>query len=270
MGSTFAVGKLGFADAPPLILAGLRFVLAGGSMVIILHVTHRPLPRGRVAWLKIALVGLLLTAGTTGPAFLSLRTISAGESALLLFTNPLLVVILARLFFGVRYRGRQWAGVVVGLGGIAGHVLRGLPGDHPGYNSMAIQTRDCSVVTGACMMTRRDVFDSVGGFDEHLPVAFNDVYYCLSLRERGFLVVYTPLAELVHHESRSRGHTDDLAESRRILERWGDVIVAGDPYLNANLSHWRYWCPLSTAQEDDRWETYLEKAVSTRVRSSST
>lgn len=118
MGSTFAVGKLGFADAPPLILAGLRFVLAGGSMVIILHVTHRPLPRGRVAWLKIALVGLLLTAGTTGPAFLSLRTISAGESALLLFTNPLLVVILARLFFGVRYRGRQWAGVVVGLGGV--------------------------------------------------------------------------------------------------------------------------------------------------------
>ncbi len=164
----------------------------------------------------------------------------------------------------------QHAGVVVGLGGIAGHVLRGLPGDHPGYNSMAIQTRDCSVVTGACMMTRRDVFDSVGGFDEHLPVAFNDVDYCLSLRERGFLVVYTPLAELVHHESRSRGHTDDLAESRRILERWGDVIVAGDPYLNANLSHWRYWCPLSTAQEDDRWKTYLETAVSTRVRSSST
>jgi len=164
----------------------------------------------------------------------------------------------------------QHAGVVVGLGGIAGHVLRGLPGDHPGYNSMAIQTRNCSVVTGACMMTRRDVFDSVGGFDEDLPVAFNDVDYCLALREKGYLVVYTPLAELVHHESRSRGHTDDLAESRRILERWGHVIVAGDPYLNTNLSHWRYWCPLSTAQEDDRWKTYLETAVSTRARSSST
>ena len=164
----------------------------------------------------------------------------------------------------------QHAGVVVGLGGIAGHVLRGLPGDHPGYNSMAIQTRNCSVVTGACMMTRREVFDSVGGFDEDLPVAFNDVDYCLALREKGFLVVYTPLAELVHHESRSRGHTDDLAESRRILERWGHVIVAGDPYLNTNLSHWRYWCPLSTAQEDDRWKTYLETAVSTRARSSST
>ena len=164
----------------------------------------------------------------------------------------------------------QHAGVVVGLGGIAGHVLRGLPGWHPGYNSMAIQTRDCSVVTGACMMTRREVFESVGGFDEELPVAFNDVDYCLSLRERGYLVVYDPLAELVHHESRSRGHTDDLAESKRILERWGHVIVTGDPYLNRNLSHWRYWCPLSTAQEDDRWKTYLETSVSTHVRSSST
>ncbi|HVC26389.1 MAG TPA: glycosyltransferase family 2 protein [Acidimicrobiales bacterium] len=164
----------------------------------------------------------------------------------------------------------QHAGVVVGLGGIAGHVLRGLPGEHPGYNSMAFQTRDCSVVTGACMMTRREVFDSVGGFDEDLPVAFNDVDFCLKLRERELLVVYTPLAELVHHESRSRGHTDDLVESRRILERWAHVIEAGDPYLNRNLSHWRYWCPLSTAQEDDRWKTYLETSVSTRGRSSST
>jgi len=163
----------------------------------------------------------------------------------------------------------QHAGVVVGLGGIAGHVLRGLPGDHPGYNSMAFQTRDCSVVTGACMMTRREVFDSVGGFDEHLPVAFNDVDYCLKLREKEYLVVYTPLAELIHHESRSRGHTDDLMESRRILERWADVIITGDPYLNPHLSHWRYWCPLSTAQEDDRWKTYLETSVSTRGRLSS-
>lgn len=164
----------------------------------------------------------------------------------------------------------QHAGVVVGLGGIAGHVLRGLPGEHPGYNSMAFQTRNCSVVTGACMMTRREVFDSVGGFDERLPVAFNDVDYCLKLREKEFLVVYTPLAELIHHESRSRGHTDDLAESRRILERWAQVIIAGDPYLNTHLSHWRYWCPLSTAQEDDRWKTYLETSVSMRGRLSST
>jgi GT2 family glycosyltransferase len=164
----------------------------------------------------------------------------------------------------------QHAGVVIGLGGIAGHVLRGLPGDHPGYGSMAIATRNCSVVTGACMMTRREVFESVGGFDESLPVAFNDVDFCLKLRDRGYLIVYTPMAELVHHESRSRGHTDDLMESKLILRRWGRQIAQGDPYMNVNLSHWRYWCPLSTDQEDVRWKTYLKTSVLTPDSSSST
>jgi GT2 family glycosyltransferase len=164
----------------------------------------------------------------------------------------------------------QHAGVVVGLGGIAGHVLRGLPGTYPGYASMAIQTRNCSVVTGACMMVRREVFESVGGFDERLPVAFNDVDFCLKLGERRLLVVYCPLAELVHHESRSRGHTDDVAETKRILERWGDVIAAGDPYVSPHLSHWRYWCPLSSPQEDARWTIYLKTSVLTHGESSTT
>ena len=103
-----------------------------------------------------------------------------------------------------------------------------------------------------------------------MTVAFNDVDFCLKLRERDFLVVYTPLAELIHHESRSRGHTDDLSESSRILKRWAHVIAAGDPYLNVHLSHWRYWCPLSTPQESDRWKTYLETSVLTPGSSSST
>jgi GT2 family glycosyltransferase len=163
----------------------------------------------------------------------------------------------------------QHAGVAIGLGGIAGHVLRGLPSDRPGYASMAIVTRDCSVVTGACVMVRREVFDEVGGFDEQLPVAFNDVDFCLKLREKGYLIVYTPLAELVHHESRSRGHTDDDFEKNRVLARWGEALAAGDPYLNVHLSHWRYWCPLSTAQEDYRWKTYLETPASTPASSSS-
>jgi GT2 family glycosyltransferase len=164
----------------------------------------------------------------------------------------------------------QHAGVEIGLGGIAGHVLRGLPGSYPGYNSMAIQTRDVSVVTGAFVMTRRDVFESVGGFDESLPVAFNDVDYCLQLGERGLLVVYAPLAELIHHESISRGHTDDVSETARILDRWGETIAAGDKYVSPHLSHWRYWCPLSTAQEDARWTIYLKTSVLTHVESSST
>ena len=155
----------------------------------------------------------------------------------------------------------QHAGVVIGLGGIAGHLLRGLPDDRPGYNSTAISTRNCSVVTGATLMTRRAVFDLVGGFNEELPVAFNDVDFCLKVREHQLLVVFTPLAELIHHESRSRGHTDDLAEHATFVARWADAILAGDPYLNKNLSHWRYWCPLSTPQEDYRWKTYLEQTI---------
>jgi GT2 family glycosyltransferase len=164
----------------------------------------------------------------------------------------------------------QHAGVAISLGGIADHPLRGLPGTAPGYNSMAIQTRNCSVVTGACMMTRRDTFEEVGGFNRFLPVAYNDVDFCLKLREKNYLIVYTPLAELVHHESRSRGHTDDLVEMRRVANRWADVIVAGDPYMNEHLSHWRNWCPLSTAQEDYRWKNYLAMSVLTRGSSSTT
>jgi GT2 family glycosyltransferase len=163
----------------------------------------------------------------------------------------------------------QHAGVVVGLGGIAGHVLRGLPGDRPGYNSLAISTRDCSVVTGAAMMVRRELFLELGGFDETLAVAFNDVDFCFKLREHGYYIVFTPLAELIHHESKSRGHTDDFAENELMLARWGAALSAGDPYHNEHLSHWRYWCPLSTAQEDDRWKNYLETRIPTLVSSSS-
>jgi GT2 family glycosyltransferase len=163
----------------------------------------------------------------------------------------------------------QHGGVVFGLGGLAGHVLRGLPGDRPGYGAMAVQTRDCSAVTGACMMTRREVFEAVGGFDEKLSVSFNDVDFCLKLREAGYLVVYTPLTELVHHESRSRGHTEDDAAQRRILDRWGTMLAAGDPYYHAALSKWRDWCPISTVQEDERWTNFLRTTLSTPASSSS-
>ena len=119
------------------------------------------------------------------------------------------------------------------------------------------------------MMTRREIFTSVGGFNEQLAVAFNDVDYCLNVRKKGYLIVYTPLAELIHHESRSRGHTDDLVEHGCIVAQWADAIIAGDPYMNKNLSHWRYWCPLATPQEDYQWKTYLERSILTSPASSS-
>jgi O-antigen biosynthesis protein len=162
----------------------------------------------------------------------------------------------------------QHAGVVVGLGGLAAHVMRGLPGDKPGYLGMAVMTRNATAVTGACMLTRRDLFESLGGFDETLPASFNDVHYCLSLVAAGYLIVYSPLCELVHHESRTRGHIEEAIAVRMILDRWGEMIAEGDPYHNPLLSKWRDWCPISNAQEDARWETYLTTTVFAPPKSS--
>ena len=151
----------------------------------------------------------------------------------------------------------QHAGVVVGMSDAAAHVLQDLPEDYPGYLTWAFMTRNCSAVTGACLMTSRALFEQLGGFAADLPVAFNDIDYCLRLRAEGRLVVYTPLAELVHHESRTRGHTDDAVELPRFLSRWAGTIAAGDPYHNPNLSYWRPWCPLSSPEEDERWTRFL-------------
>jgi GT2 family glycosyltransferase len=102
---------------------------------------------------------------------------------------------------------------------------------------------DLSAVTAACMMVRRAVFKEVGGFDENLAVAYNDVDLCLRLRQKGYLIVYTPYAVLYHYESLTRGY-EDTKERRERFEKeirymrvkWGKVIDAGDPYYNPNLS----------------------------------
>ena len=100
-----------------------------------------------------------------------------------------------------------------------------------------------SAVTAACMMLRKEVFEEVGGFDENLAVAYNDVDLCLKIRERGYLIVYTPYAELYHHESPSRGYDDTVEKRERFLKeieyirkKWGLVIDKGDPYYNPNLA----------------------------------
>lgn len=130
----------------------------------------------------------------------------------------------------------QHAGIVVGLGGITGHVLAGLPGDDPGYLGMAVLTRDVSAVTGACLATRREVFDRLEGFDESLRLDFNDVDYCLRARARGFRVVYEAGAELVHHESPTRGTSGSVETAVAFLGRWGEYLAAGDPFFNRHLS----------------------------------
>jgi O-antigen biosynthesis protein len=138
--------------------------------------------------------------------------------------------------------GVQHAGVVLGMGGVAGHPER--LADRLAYGHFGwLQTaRSLSAVTAACMAVRRDVFDRLGGFDEaHLGVAFNDVDFCLRIREAGWRVVWTPNAVLMHHESVSRGHDPDVRprafgdEVAYMERRWGHVLRA-DPAYNPNLS----------------------------------
>jgi len=133
----------------------------------------------------------------------------------------------------------QHGGIVVGVGGIAEHAFRGFPAEAPGVCRQLQVTRNYSAVTGACLLTRRDVFNKVHGFDEErLPVTFNDVDLCLKIRRAGYLVVYTPFARLYHHESGTRRRTVEPMETGVMRERWAEVLD-DDPYYNPNLSRER-------------------------------
>jgi GT2 family glycosyltransferase len=133
----------------------------------------------------------------------------------------------------------QHAGVIVGIQGRAGHAFWGFPGSHPGYYDSARVVRNFSAVTAACLMTRKAVFEEVNGFDEAFNVSYNDVDLCLRLRERGYLVVYTPYATLYHHQSASRGRYDpekDRWYENLLRDRWRHVFEQGDPYYNPHLT----------------------------------
>ena len=137
----------------------------------------------------------------------------------------------------------QHGGVVLGLGGVAGHIFSRQPEWVPGYFARAILQQDYSAVTGACLMTKREQYRKLGGLEETLTVAFNDVDFCLRLGEAGLLVMYEPRACLYHHESLSRGSEDTPEKKKRfseeeafMRERWGSLLAAGDPYYNKNLS----------------------------------
>jgi GT2 family glycosyltransferase len=128
----------------------------------------------------------------------------------------------------------QHAGVVLGLGGVAGHCFLGAKSRDRGYFDLLFRTRNVSAVTAACMMIRRTVFDEVGRFDEELPVAFGDVDLCLQVRNAGYRIVYTPYAMLYHYESASRGYGVASRDIAAMKQRWGDM--QNDPFYNPNLS----------------------------------
>ena len=137
----------------------------------------------------------------------------------------------------------QHAGVVVGFGGIAGHTFIGLHKAENSYFHRAMSTQDYSAVTAACLMTKKALFDEVGGFTEKLAVAFNDIDYCMKVRASNHLVVYNPYALLYHYESKSRGLEDTPEKVARFnreikifSERWPEILKDGDPYYNPNLT----------------------------------
>lgn len=136
----------------------------------------------------------------------------------------------------------QHAGVVLGIGGVAGHVHNMLPKGELGYFGRAVHHQEFSAVTAACLMLRKSYFDEVGGFEEGLSVAFNDIDLCLKIRESGKRNIYTPFAELYHLESKSRGTEDNPQKIARfnsevdfMKNKWGSTLTS-DPHYNPNLS----------------------------------
>ena len=137
----------------------------------------------------------------------------------------------------------QHAGVIVGYGGIAGHTFIGFHKGEKTYFLRGSCAQDYSAVTAACMMTKKEIFDQVGGFCEELAVAFNDIDYCMKVRGLGKLVVYNPFAQLYHYESKSRGIEDTPERVLRFEQEvetfrshWPEILEKGDPYYNPNLT----------------------------------
>ena len=143
----------------------------------------------------------------------------------------------------------QHAGIVIGIGGVAGAMFVDLPKGRGGYMHKAAIMQDLSAVTAACMLVKREAFEKAGGFTEELAVAFNDVDLCLKIGKCGYRIVYDPFAELYHDESRTRGAEDTPEKIRRFQSEieymrvhWLDIIKNGDPNYNPNLSlkKWNY------------------------------
>ncbi len=136
----------------------------------------------------------------------------------------------------------QHAGIVVGMGGVAGHSHLFYPREAQGYMQRLRITQNVAAVTGACLLMPREVFEKVGGFDEGFVLAFNDVDLCLSVLKAGYRVVWTPDAELYHLESKTRGYEDTVEKQARFKReydlfhlKWGQFLEAGDPYYHPHF-----------------------------------
>lgn len=162
------------------------------------------------------------------------------EEMLSFATRPGIGAVGARLWYP---DGRlQHGGVILGIGGVAGHAHKYTPKGAVGYFGRAVLHQSFSAVTAACLLISKRIFDEVQGLDEKLAVAFNDVDFCLRVRQAGYRNVWTPYAEMNHHESASRGHEDTPdkrarfnEEIRKMVDRWGGLLT-GDPAYSPNLT----------------------------------
>lgn len=137
----------------------------------------------------------------------------------------------------------QHAGVILGIGGVAGHSHKNFKVWEKGYNERLMYVQELSAVTAACMMTKKSIYEKLGGLDEKFEVAFNDVDYCMRVKQAGLNIVFTPYAKMYHYESLSRGYdtTEEKekrfrGESRRFLDKWGQKIKNGDEFYNPHLT----------------------------------
>lgn len=162
----------------------------------------------------------------------------------------------------------QHAGVILGMGGVAGHLYAGFPRGTSGYMTRTCLVQNVSAVTAACLLVRKTTYWEVGGLDEkNLPVAFNDVDFCLKVLERGYRNLWTPYAELYHHESATRGHDDSEEKQQRfqsevsyMCSRWGNRLKS-DPAHNPNLTLANPWPYLShIPRQEMPWRSHGEQS----------
>src|ERR1019366_5366127 len=130
----------------------------------------------------------------------------------------------------------QHAGMFLAGLGIARHAFRRAAADDPGYFGLALTERNVIAVTGACLMTRRETFEALGGFDESHDVVNNDLDYCVRVRRGGLRTIYTPHTSLIHHELASRSHMTDSYDAAAFESKWRSVFVAGDPFFHPRLT----------------------------------
>lgn len=138
----------------------------------------------------------------------------------------------------------QHAGIAIGVDGVAAHLFRGLPKNIHGYFSRESTIQNFSAVTAACMMNKKTIYDEVGYMNEDLPVAFNDLDFCLRIRKKDKLIVYNPFVELIHYESKIRGYDTTPERKKEFLKEidkfkslWPEIYQKGDPYYNINFSN---------------------------------